>query len=114
MKEWGAQIHRYGERNIKPYGLMQDLVFIHGAEEHGRGHGGEGEHTSELVEEMAGIVDAVARRLLRLTSRRDGVPARLGRSGSSELVVRARGGEKADVRRKKKASSAPLFIGEAW
>ena len=60
---------RYGERNIEPYGLMQDLGFIHGAEEHGRGHGGEDEHTGELVEEMAGIVDVVVRHLLRLTSR---------------------------------------------
>ena len=36
------------------------------------------------------------------------------RKGAAAVVLRARGGEKARVRGGRRASPAPLFIGEAW
>ena len=73
-----------------------------------------GRLTGELVEKMAGIDDAVARRLLRLVSWRDGVPTRFWAQELVAVAVRASGGEEANGAEEEEGPSAPLFIGEAW
>ena len=89
-------------------------MLIHGVEVLGRSHGGEGGHTYESARKMARFGGAVARGASPACFPwQDRTPARLGRRSSSAMVVRA-GGEKASEQRKKKASPAPLFIGEAW
>ena len=73
-----------------------------------------GRHTEKTGEEAPEVDDAVARPLLRRVS-----PARVCSGESTGASARGggdacAGGEKARVRRRKKASPAPLFIGEAW
>ena len=68
-----------------------------------------GKLTGGLAEKMAGIDGAVTRRLLRLIFWQGDVPVRFGRGGSSAVAVRARGGEEARVRRRKKAPPLPYL-----
>ena len=97
------------------YTLEAGPRCIHGAAAWARVHGGKGKLTGDLSKKEA----------MRFPSAGDGaVPAsaparrRSGdwsfRKGAAAVVLRARGGEKARVLGGRRASPAPLFIGEAW
>ena len=92
----------------------QGFVFIHGADELGRSHGGEGERTGGSTKEMARLGGAgrssVFSGLFPAAGLCSGeIRGATARAGT--FLARRRGG---NGRRKKKASPAPLFIGEAW